>query len=612
MKKICLKFLIVLLVAEILMLILSYLYACVIVTDEIQNLSITVTDNIKQFFNFSNNIGKIRKEFLFNLNTQLVAIAVAIFLYFKWFFNWKKESAGAKKSKQKTYGSSQIAEDKEIAPLKKDNGNYLIGKHKRKYVYQPKRSKMNRHVLINAPTASGKTTAYSIPNIKKIADRGESFVSTDTKGDTYNATAKYLKEQGYKIRVINLIDKTRSDAINPFDYIFSISDAQNFVDSFLKSTGTSSSDESYWDRAESLYMSTLVLYVIKHFEKEFKNIPNWINLYLEIGDDVEKRNALFDAIKDDKDIAKRSYELYRVNTSSKVESSILLGISSRMQYFLDEDTESLLAKSDFEYADIVNEKTALFIITQERDVISSIVSSVIMTQTIDKLIEYADNLPELSYAKPIHLMMDEFANIAKLKAFAKTLTTIRAKNIILTAIVQELNQIKVKYGEDYNTILSSFDTKILMGTTDTDTIDYFVKLGGEYTADIYSDSEKDDEHSKSTRIGQINVLNSSLIRELDVNNEIIAFIRGHNPMFLKRTYYFEEKEFKEVLEKSYWHDIAARKNVVNYKSLKLETNDTIMNTEHISNQDLAGLEYEDEFPIKSKEENKSFKGFGKW
>ncbi|EHV5290810.1 type IV secretory system conjugative DNA transfer family protein [Staphylococcus pseudintermedius] len=612
MNKILLKFLFCLVIAESLLFIISYLYACVMITDEIQNLSITVTDNIKNFFDLSSKFGVIRKDFLFKLTTQAVAIGIAIYLYFKWFFKFNKNQAGAKKSKHDTYGSSQIADDKEIAPLKKDNGNYLLGKHKRKYVYQPKRSKMNRHVLINAPTASGKTTAYSIPNIKKIADKGESFVSTDTKGDTYNATAKYLQSQGYKVRVINLIDKTRSDAINPFDYITSISDAQNFVDSFLKSTGQSRSDESYWDRAESLYMSTLVLYVIKHFEKEYRNIPNWINLYLEIGDDVDKRNALFDDISDEKDVAKRSYDLYKVNTSSKVESSILLGISSRMQYFLDDDTESLLSQSDFEYADIVNEKTALFIITQERDVISSIVSSVIMTQTTDKLIEYADDLPELSYPKPIHLMMDEFANIAKLKAFAKTLTTIRAKNIIMTAIVQELNQIKVKYGEDYNTILSSFDTKILMGTTDTDTIDYFVKLGGEYTADIYSDSERDEEHSKSTRIGQINVLNSSLVRELDNNNETIAFIRGHNPMFLKRTYYFEEKEFKEALDKSYWHDIPKRKHTVRYKALNLESKDTIMDTEHISNQDLAGLDYEDEPPIETDNDNKNFKGFGQW
>lgn len=614
MKKFLIKFVISLLIAELLMFIISYFIGCFNVTNEIYKLSMTVTERFKDFFDMSSkDFGKTRADFMKSYTTQVIAFLLAIIIYVKFFWRKKNKGADAKKSENKTYGDAEIAESKEINELKKDNGNYLIGKHKGKYVYQPNRSKMNRHVLINAPTASGKTTAYSIPNIKRIADKGETIISTDTKGDTYNATSEYLRSKGYKVLVINLIDKWRSDSINPFDFIDSITDAQNFVDSFLKSTGVSSNDESYWDRAEALYMSTLVLYVVNHFEKEYRNIPNWINLYLSIGDDVDKRNALFDKITDDRDMAKRSYNLYKVNTSTKIESSILLGISSRMQYFLDADTESLLSESDFSYQDIADEKTALFIITQERDVISNIISSVIMTQTIDKLIAYADTLPALKFSKPIHLMMDEFANIAKLKAFANTLTTVRAKNIIITAIVQELNQIKVKYGDDYNTILSSFDTKVILGTTDTDTIDYFIKLGGEYTADMVSNSEREDEEqSTSTRLGQVSVVNSSMIRGLDKNNESMAFIRGNNPMILGRTYFFEEKEFKEALKQSYWHDIKPKSKIVEYKSLKSDEKDNIIDNDHVNNQDLASLDFEDETPIASDEEEKKFKGFGKW
>lgn len=618
MKKFIYKFLIALVLAELILFAISYLYACYLNTDEIINLSVTVTENLKHFLDIKSvDFGKPRLDMMFNLKTQIVAFFLALVLHWQ-VLTWKKnEGASAKKSKNDTYGNSEIALDKEIAELKQDQGTYLLGKHKGKYVYQPNKGKMNRHILINAPTASGKTTSYAIPNIKKIADRGESFVSTDTKGDTYNATSPYLRSKGYKIRVVNLIDKTRSDSINPFDFIESISDAQNFVDSFLKSTGTSSSDESYWDRAESLYMSTLVLYVVNHFEKEYRNIPNWINLYLEIGDDVEYRNALFDAIKDKKDIARRSYELYRVNTSSKVESSILLGISSRMQYFLAEDTESLLSESNFSYEDIANEKTAVFVITQERDIVSNIISSVIITQTIDKLIENANKLPSLKYPKPIHILADEFGNIAKLKAFANTLTTVRSKNIIITAIIQELNQIKVKYKDDYNTILSSFDTKVLMGTTDTDTIDYFIKLGGHYTADIISDSQREDDYSQSTRIGQINVLNESMIKDLDKQSNNMIFIRGYNPIVLERTYFFEEQEFKESLTSAYWHDITPNKKIVEYKSLAFEKPDTIIDDEpeketHINDNDLIGLEFEDEEPILEKSDNKGFKGFGQW
>ena len=613
MKKIIIQFLISLILAEIILFAFSYLYACFETTKDLIYLSTTITNRLKDFFDISSKgFGDIRFDFLTSIKVQIVGFFLALVLQLQLFNRKKEKGAGAKKSDNKTYGDSQIADDKEIAALKKYNGTYLLGKHKNKYVYQPNKSKMNRHVLINAPTASGKTTAFSIPNIKLIADRGESFISTDTKGDTYNATSKYLRDRGYDIKVINLINMTKSDSINPFDFIESLTDAQNFIDSFLKSTGVSTSDESYWDRAESLYMSTLVLYVVNHFEPQYRNIPNWINLYLEIGDDVEKRNKLFDAITDDRDLAKRSYKLYSVNTSSKVESSILLGISSRMQYFIDRNTEQLLSKSDFKYEDIANNKTALFIITQERDVISNIVSSVIMTQTIDKLIDLANTLPSLKFPKPIHIMADEFGNISKLKQFASTLTTIRAKNVIITAIVQELNQIKVKYKDDYNTILSSFDTKILMGTTDTETRDYFIKLGGEYTADIFSDNEKDEEHSTSTRIGQIATINKSMINQLDTKKQNLAFIRGHNPMILERTYFYDDSNFKNVLEPSYWQDIPTNILTVEYKSLKIDTSDNIIEDNHVNTKDLAGLEHEEESAIYRDDDVNKFKGFGKW
>lgn len=612
MKKYIIQFVISLILAEIILFACSYLYACFETTKDVMYLSVTITDRFKDFFDIhSKGFGDIRLEFLKSLKVQFVGFFLALVLLWQLFNRKKDERAGAKKSNNQTYGDTQIADSKEISPLKKYEGTYLLGKHNNKYVYQPNKSKMNRHMLVNAPAGSGKTTSYSIPNIKLIADRGESFISTDTKGDTYNATSDYLRNNGYDIKVINLIDMTKSNSLNPFDFIETLTDAQNFIDSFLKSTGVSTSDESYWDRAESLYMSTLVLYVVNHFEPQYRNIPNWINLYLEIGDNVDKRNMLFDAIEDDRDPAKRSYQLYRVNTSSKVESSILLGISSRMQYFLDQNTEQLLSKSDFRYEDIANDKTAVFIITQERDIISNIVSSVIMTQTIDKLIDLANTLPTLSFPKPIHIMADEFGNIAKLKQFAGTLTTIRAKNIIITAIIQDLNQIKVKYKDDYNTIISGFDTKVLMGTTDTDTREYFIKLGGEYTADIFSDNEKDDEHSTSTRIGQISVINKSMINQLDNESQNLVFIRGYNPMILQRTFYFDEKDFKNVLTQSDWHNIPTRNVVVSYKSLNMDSGDNIIRDNHVNQKDLAGLEHEEESPIYKSDEKKGIT-FGKW
>ncbi|WP_239701602.1 type IV secretory system conjugative DNA transfer family protein [Mammaliicoccus sp. D-M17] len=613
MNKFFVKLLIFLLISQILLYILSFFYGVIMLTDNIAELGTNVSKHMTDMFTVkSNELNTIRKGFVFSMKGQLSALVLAFILLGLFSKSKNNSSVGAEKSKNETYGSNSIASDKEIMNLSKDSTTYILGKYKNKYIYQPNKSNMNRHVLVNAPTGSGKTTAFGVPNIKHVADLGQSFISTDTKGDTYNATAKYLKESGYKIYVINLIDKNKSNTINPFDNIATTTDAQNFVDSFLKSTGTSKGEDSFWDKAEALYMTSLVLYVCNHFEKEYRNIPNWINLYLEIGDDVAKRDGLFSNINDDNDKAKKMFKLYRVNSSTNVQSSVLLGISTRLQYFLDEDTEGLLSKSDFSYDELANGKVAIFVITQERDIISNIISSIIMTQIIDKLVEYANSLPTLKFNQPIHIIADEFGNIAKLKSFANTLTTVRAKNIIITAIIQELNQIFVKYKDDYKTILSSFDTKLLLGTTDIDTIEYFIKLGGKYTADITSNSESDNNSSQSTRIGEISVLNDTLIKNLDTDSKLIAFIRGHNPMIIQRLYWFKDKNMKIELQQSYWHDLKTNQRKTNYKTLNLDTESSMIESEYIPSEHSSGIEFEDDSTITNKEDYSNFKGFGNW
>jgi hypothetical protein len=44
-----------------------------------------------------------------------------------------------------------------------------------------------------------------------------------------------------------------------------------------------------------------------------------------------------------------------------------------------------------------------------------------------------------------------------------------------------------------------------------------------------------------------------MINQLDTNNQNMVFVRGYNTMILERTYFFEEKDFKNVLPQSDWH-----------------------------------------------------------
>ena len=52
-------------------------------------------------------------------------------------------------------------------------------------------------------SGSGKSASYVIPNAYQLLG---SYVFTDPKGELYDKTAGYLREQGYDIKILNLVN----------------------------------------------------------------------------------------------------------------------------------------------------------------------------------------------------------------------------------------------------------------------------------------------------------------------------------------------------------------------------------------------------------------------
>ena len=68
--------------------------------------------------------------------------------------------------------------------------------------YLPVDKRGNVNVLVVGGSGSGKSASYSIPNAYQLLG---SYVFTDPKGELYDKTAGYLKQNGYKIKVLNLV-----------------------------------------------------------------------------------------------------------------------------------------------------------------------------------------------------------------------------------------------------------------------------------------------------------------------------------------------------------------------------------------------------------------------
>ena len=119
-----------------------------------------------------------------------------------------------------------------------------------RYHYLP-----NTHELYIGTTGSGKTTGCVEPQLRAIAyqkNKPNMFV-TDPKGELFNHNAEFLRDQGYKVFVLNFKDLSRTDKWNPLLKIYeSYMRLRKFKHNALRKEGEPDSlfDLRYYQKVE--------------------------------------------------------------------------------------------------------------------------------------------------------------------------------------------------------------------------------------------------------------------------------------------------------------------------------------------------------------------------
>ena len=83
---------------------------------------------------------------------------------------------------------------------------------------------------------------------------------------------------------------------------------------------------------------------------------------------------------------------------------------------------------------------------------------------------------------PVHLFLDEFANLGVIPHFETTISLARGRGVSLWLGIQSLSQIESRYGRaNAQTILTNCATKIALSGLDVETADYFSRSLGQAT-----------------------------------------------------------------------------------------------------------------------------------
>ena len=125
-------------------------------------------------------------------------------------------------------------------------------------------------------SGSGKSASYVIPNAYQLLG---SYVFTDPKGELYDKTSGYLREQGYDIKILNLVNPKNSDGYNPLMHIESEIDVDVIANTIVKGQKIEgSTSDPYWDDMAEMLLKALIYYLLATRPEEEQNLASCAEL----------------------------------------------------------------------------------------------------------------------------------------------------------------------------------------------------------------------------------------------------------------------------------------------------------------------------------------------
>ena len=455
------------------------------------------------------------------------AVTVALIYYY---ISLKGKKKKIRTRKGEEYGSAKWGTKEDIRPYidPVDDQNVLLtATESITMENQPKdwKTARNKNILVIGGSGSGKTRGFVKPNLMQMHS---SYVVTDPKGQILVECGKMLKRgavklvrdeenklikdkngkvqiiydkngkperEPYKIKVLNLINFSKSMHYNPFAYINSENDIMKLVNTIMVNTkgeGEKAGDD-FWTKAERLlYMAYigLIYYEAPKSEQNFETLLMLINMSETREDDENFKNAVdlkFEALEKDNPhhFAVLQYKKYKL-AAGKTAKSILISCGARLAPFDIKEVRDLVSYDEMELDLIGDRLTALFVIIPDTDSTFNFIVAMMYTQMFNLLCTRADDVHNGKLPYHVRCLLDEFANIGSIPQFEKLIATIRSREISASIILQAQSQLKAIYKDHTDTIVGNCDTTLFLGGKEKTTLKDLSDALGKETIELFN------------------------------------------------------------------------------------------------------------------------------
>ena len=379
------------------------------------------------------------------------------------------------------YGSARWGGPKDIAPFsdpKFENNVILTGTE---YLTMNTRPKIpgnarNLNCCIIGSSGSGKTRFWLTP---QLLQAHSSYVVVDSKGGILPQVGWFLqKKKGYKIKVFNTIDFSKSLHYNPLAYIKNEADILKFVNTLISNTkGEGKEGDPFWTKSETLLYCALIAYIIFEGPEQDRNMNTLVDLIsgMEVKeDDDDFMNAvdyMFAGLEKRKPdcFAVKQYRKYKL-ASGKTARSILISCGARLAPFDIPQLREIMSYDEMELDRIGDRRTATFFVISDTDSTYNFLVALAFSQMFNLLCERADTVHGGSLPHHVRVLWDEAANTGQVPGLEKLVAVIRSRSVSLCLFYQQMAQCKAIYDKHAETILGNMDSVIFLGGRESSTI----------------------------------------------------------------------------------------------------------------------------------------------
>ena len=401
------------------------------------------------------------------------AVGFRLLIYFK--------SKNAKKFRRDAeYGSARWGTEKDIKPFvdpKFENNMILTGTEFLTMNTRPKipANARNLNCCIIGSSGSGKTRFWLTP---QLLQAHSSYVVVDPKGGVLGQVGAFLQKRGYKIKVFNSIDFSKSMHYNPLAYIRNEADILKFVDALISNTkGEGKEGDPFWTKSETLLYCALIAYIIFEGPAEDRNMNTLVDMIsgMEVKEDDEDfMNAvdyMFAGLEKRKPdcFAVKQYKKYKL-ASGKTAKSILISCGARLAPFDIPQLREIMSYDELELDRMGDRRTATFFCISDTDSTYNFLVALAFSQMFNLLCERADNVHGGRLPYHVRVLWDEAANTGQVPTLEKLVAVIRSREISLCLLYQQLAQCKAIYDKNTETILGNMDSVLFLGGREASTI----------------------------------------------------------------------------------------------------------------------------------------------